>query len=273
MVKSIFYLIRGDGTPIYVGFTNRDIKQRFSEHKKEKDFSDYDKVTVEKIDEIDYMFTWDESTLYKNANEVSVREAQLIIKYNTQDSKYQKAIDGGQVWTYKKWFVNTNKDNPKFTGMSSEDIEKYLEDSIEISRFMSNFVKHMENPTERYINDFTNHMVSPEEQYMSGFIQGIKNPTDSYMGSFVSTMQNPVSIYMKYFINNLKNYTEVYMTHFINHMSDLSEDYMRNFVRGMMEPSDKYMINFVNNMYCTTEQYMYNMINHMKIKEDNNDRN
>jgi len=83
MIKSKFYLIRGDGEPIYIGFTNRPIKQRFTEHKADKDFSGYEKVTIEKLDELNYEFTWNEDILYKNANEVSVRENQLIIEYGT----------------------------------------------------------------------------------------------------------------------------------------------------------------------------------------------
>jgi len=126
MIKSKFYLIRGDGKPIYVGFTNRPIKQRFSEHKADKDFGAYDEITIEKLDELDYEFTWDEDILYKNANEVSVRENQLIIKYGTQDSRYQKAIGGGVVWNYEKWFVKTNKNNPKFVGISGVAIEEYI---------------------------------------------------------------------------------------------------------------------------------------------------
>ncbi len=126
MIKSKFYLIRGDGEPIYVGFTNRPIKQRFSEHKADKNFSDYESVTIEKIDELNYEFTWNEDILYKNANEVSVRENQLIIEYETQDSRYQKAVGGGQVWTYEKWFVKTNKNNPKFVGMSGDEIEEWI---------------------------------------------------------------------------------------------------------------------------------------------------
>lgn len=126
MIKSKFYLIKGNDAPIYVGFTNRPIKQRFSEHKADKDFSGYEKVIIEKLDELDYEFTWNEDTLYKNANEVSAREAELIIKYNTQDSCYQKATGGGQVWTYEKWFVRNNKDNPKFLGMSGVEIEEWI---------------------------------------------------------------------------------------------------------------------------------------------------
>lgn len=158
MIKSKFYLIRGDGEPIYVGFTNRPIKQRFAEHKADKDFSDYEKVTIEKLDELDYEFTWNEDILYKNANEVSIRENQLIIKYGTQDSKYQKAIGGGQVWTYEKWFVRVNKDNPKFVGMSEIEIESWIADERAIDVYLDNFVNNMKNPVDVYLSSFVGNM-------------------------------------------------------------------------------------------------------------------
>jgi len=142
MIKSKFYLIRGDGEPIYVGFTNRPIKQRFSEHKADKDFGSYDKITIEKIDELNYEFTWDEDILYKNANEVSLREAQLIIEYKTHNSKYQKAVGGGQVWTYEKYFVKTNKDNPKFVGISGDEIEKYIKLENDRLKKLRSYIGH-----------------------------------------------------------------------------------------------------------------------------------
>lgn len=126
MIKSKFYLIRGDGEPIYVGFTNRPIKQRFSEHKTDKDFSAYEEITIEKIDELNYEFTWNEDILYRNASEVSVRENQLVEAYGTQDSKYQKAVGGGVVWNYEKYFVRRNQNNPKFLGMSGTEIEEWI---------------------------------------------------------------------------------------------------------------------------------------------------
>lgn len=142
MIKSRFYLIRGDNKPIYVGFTNRPIKQRFAEHKASKDFSQYENVTIEKLDELSYSFTWDEDVLYKNANKVSIREAQLVLEYGTQDSQYQKAIGGGVVWNYEKWFVKTNKNNPKFMGLSGEKIEEYIE--LENNRLMKlrSYISH-----------------------------------------------------------------------------------------------------------------------------------
>lgn len=46
-ITSRFYVIYGDGLPIYVGYTNRTVKQRFREHKEDKDFSGYTEVHVE----------------------------------------------------------------------------------------------------------------------------------------------------------------------------------------------------------------------------------
>ena len=158
MIKSKFYLIRGDGEPIYIGFTNRPIKQRFTEHKADKDFSGYEKVTIEKLDELNYEFTWNEDILYKNANEVSVRENQLIIEYGTQNSKYQKAIGGGQVWTYEKWFVRNNGDNPKFLGMSEIEIESWIADERAIDVYLDNFVNNMKNPVDVYLSSFVGNM-------------------------------------------------------------------------------------------------------------------
>ena len=142
MIKSKFYLIRGDDEPIYVGFTNRPIKQRFAEHKTDKNFSDYNEITIEKLAELDYEFTWDEDILYENANEVSSYEARLVLEYGTQDSKFQKAIGGGQVWSYEKWFVRTNNDNPKFVGMSGAEIEEYIKLESDRLKKLRSYISH-----------------------------------------------------------------------------------------------------------------------------------
>jgi len=160
MIKSKFYLIRGDGEPIYVGFTNRPIKQRFAEHKADKDFSDYENVTIEKIDELDYEFTWNEDILYKNANEVSEREAQLVKKYETQNSRYQKAVGGGVVWSYEKYFVRTNKDNPKFVGMSNTTTEIYIQEKKKQKDRISKLIHSKSDITKsKYYNDYVNKSV------------------------------------------------------------------------------------------------------------------
>lgn len=193
MIKSKFYLIRGDGEPIYVGFTNRPIKQRFSEHKADKNFSDYESVTIEKIDELNYEFTWNEDILYKNANEVSVRENQLIIEYETQDSRYQKAVGGGHVWTYEKWFVKTNKDNPKFVGMSGEEVENYVElESNRIQKLWS------------YIGStITSHLIK-QQHYIGHTIPCYLRKQNDYIG-------NTTPIYLRKQKNYVNNTMPIYL--------------------------------------------------------------
>lgn len=233
MIISKFYLIRGDGRPIYVGFTNRTIQQRFTEHKYEKDFSEYSTVTVELIDEISYNFTWDEKVLYSNANEVSLHEEQLVDKYGTQNSPYQKAMGGGQVWSYEKWFVHNNKGNPKFINMSGSDIERYIEEEHEIDSYMEKFIGNMREPAETYIEHFIDSMVDPVEVFMKNFVGNMSDPVDIYMKNFVNDFSDPVNSYMKSFVNNMQDPVVSYMSNFINHMEDPVETYMRSFVGNM----------------------------------------
>ena len=89
---------------------------------------------------------------------MSVRENQLIIEYGTQNSKYQKAIGGGQVWTYEKWFVRNNGDNPKFLRMSEIEIESWIADERAIDVYLDNFVNNMKNPVDVYLSSFVGNM-------------------------------------------------------------------------------------------------------------------
>ena len=287
MIRSKFYLIKGDGIPIYVGFTNRPIKQRFAEHKADKDFNKYNEVTLEKIDELDYDFTWDEDALYKNANEVSVREAQLVLKYGTQDSKYQKAIGGGVVWSYEKWFVKTNKSNPKFTDMSSDEIQNYVQSERDIEVFMGSFVKHMNDPVEVFMGSFVNHMNNPVELFMGNFVNNMNDPVEVFMKDFVGSMNDPVEVFMGHFVNNMNDPVEVFMGNFVNHMNDPVEVFMghfvgsmndpvevfmKDFVRNMNNPVELFMGNFVNNMNDPVEVFMGHFVRNMNKKEKYNDR-
>jgi len=218
MIISKFYLIRGERRPIYVGFTNRTIQQRFTEHKYEKDFSEYSTVTVELIDEISYNFTWDEKVLYSNANEVSLHEEQLVDKYGTQNSPYQKAMGGGQVWSYEKWFVHNNNGNPKFINMSGSDIESYIEEEHEIDIYMENFVGDMLDPATVYMKNFVNNMSDPVSVYMANFVNHMEDPVDTYLRTFVNNMIDPVPRYMRDFVHHMEDPVESYMRNFVNHM-------------------------------------------------------
>lgn len=127
-LKSNFYLIRIDDTPVYTGYTNRSIKTRFKEHLNDKDFGD-GKVTVEDIGSLSFDFTWDINLINQYAKEVSTRENELIAEYGTGDSIWQKGIAGrlgGQVWANVKHFVSVNRDNPKFDGVEEAGIVELI---------------------------------------------------------------------------------------------------------------------------------------------------
>lgn len=194
MIKSKFYLIRGDGEPIYVGFTNRPIKERFSEHKADKDFSAYGEITIEKLDELDYEFTWDEDILYKNANEVSVRENQLIIKYVTQDSRYQKASGGGQVWAYEKWFVKTNKDNPKFLGMSGDKITEYIKLESDRLKKLRSYIGHTIPSYLIKQKAYIGHTIPSHLRKQKGYI---KHTIPIYLKKQKNYIGNTIPIYLR----------------------------------------------------------------------------
>ena len=165
-IVSRFYLITLDDTPVYIGFTNRDIATRFREHKHDKDLPD--NAIVKEIDKLVYDFTWDVATVNNNAKEVSDREAELIKEYNTQDSIYQKAIGGGQVWSEIKHFVIINREDPFWQSMP-EDIILATIDKIKAKKTrLANVINHTrttshldsvikDTTTTRRLEDVINH--------------------------------------------------------------------------------------------------------------------
>lgn len=250
-IVSNYYLIRLDGEPVYVGYTNRPIEKRFSEHKHDKDFGDVNS-TVEKLDELSYDFTWNEELINSYAKEVSARETELINKYGTKDSLWQRGINGnigGQTWANVKNFVRTNRNNPKFRGLSEESILVYLETSDKVSRYMRGFVNHMDDPVAIYMYDFVHNMEAPVVIYMKNFVNHMDEPVSTYMKSLVNHMDDPVAIYMK---------------NFVNHMDNPIIVYMRSFVSTMHDPVSRYMIDFVNHIEIPTARYMKSFVSNMK---------
>lgn len=127
-LKSNFYLIKVDNTPVYIGYTNRNIKTRFIEHLHDKDFGDGE-VTQESLGSMSFDFTWVINLINQYAKEVSTRENELITEYGTGDSIWQKGVNGqvgGQAWADVKNFALTNKDNPKFAGVDEADIVELI---------------------------------------------------------------------------------------------------------------------------------------------------
>lgn len=143
-IVSNFYLIRLDGDPVYVGYTNRTIRQRFSEHKHDKDFGDVE-PTVESLGKLEYDFTWDIGLINQYAKEVSDRETELVEQYRTQGSIWQKGVNGnigGQTWADVKYFIKANRDSPVFKGMDGGIIMELLEWQEISDRKLRSMVTH-----------------------------------------------------------------------------------------------------------------------------------
>lgn len=191
-ITSRFYVIYGDYEPIYVGYTNRTVRQRFREHKEDKDFSDYDRVEAKELtkEKLSFDFTWDYERTCKNADEVSLREGQLVQKYNTQDSVFQKADGGGQTWAAEKCFVKSNQDNPIFTGMSGAEIKKLIKEEKVVSVWIHNFVSSMIPAEERWLGSFVESMRPAEEVWLNSFVSTMKPIEEVWLNSFVGNMKN-----------------------------------------------------------------------------------
>ena len=207
-ITSRFYVIYGDGHPIYVGYTNRTVRQRFTEHKESKDFSDYKKVQVKelKAERLTYDFTWDYGQTCKNADEVSLREAQLVQKYNTQKSIFQKADGGGQTWASEKWFVKPNKDNPRFTGLSGDQINRLLDRDKRIAVWLRSFVDLQRPMKEVWLSTFVHNQSPMKEIWLRNFVGNQSPMKEIWLNNFVSSQSPMKEVWLHNFVGNQKYY-------------------------------------------------------------------
>jgi len=204
-ITSRFYIIYGDGKPIYVGYTNRTVKQRFSEHCKDKDFSGYDRVYVKELvdEKLSFNFTWDYEQTCNNAGCVSKRESYLVSKYGTQDTSYQKAIGGGQTWATEKYFVLTNRDNPKFKGMKPSDVKKLVL-SIKVEQvWLHTFISRIQPLEQVWLSSFIFCIKPIEQVWLSNFISRIKPLEQVWLSNFISNIQPREQVWLSSFISNI----------------------------------------------------------------------
>ena len=216
-IISRFYLITIDNKPVYVGYTNRTVKQRFREHIKDKNLSEG--AEVKQIDKLEFDFTWDINKVNDNADLVSKIENELILKYKTQDSVYQKGLSnklGGQTWANIKGFVYSNRDNPKYREMSGQELLDYLD----------SYRKRMYK--------------------LSYFINRCDDPRKSKLSHFISNYQDPRIYKLNDFINAGKRDDRISKLHnFINHYQDPRLDRLRNFVCNFQDPRKLKLSNFI----------------------------
>ena len=234
-ITSRFYMIYGDGIPIYVGYTNRTVKQRFAEHQRDKDFEQYENVKVEELkdEKLSFDFTWDYIKTCKNADLVSKREAELVNKYNTQCTEYQKATGGGQTWASEKSFVKSNRNNPKFTGMTASQLKDCLGARKREQVWLRNFVGNMKPEEKIWLKNFVSNANPTEQVWLSGFIRHMEPQEQVWLSHFVSHMKPQEHLWLSDFVNHMKPQAQVWLGSFVSTMKPTEHVWLMNFVGNM----------------------------------------
>lgn len=152
-IISKFYLITGDGNPLYIGYTNRDIDVRFSEHLDSKDFSMYNEVISQEVDRLEFDFTWDITKVNKNAAMVSKRESELVDIYNTENSSYQLAKGGGNTWTIVKHLVSSKHSQELIESLTDVEAVSLIQ-KVEAERDrLVGIINRTKNPNQIRVNN------------------------------------------------------------------------------------------------------------------------
>lgn len=265
-LTAIFYEILVDDKPVYVGYTNRSIRERFNEHLRDKEF-DSDNVTIKFLDKLSFDFTWDYNVISKYADLVSQKETDLIIQEKTSQSHYQKGFNnkkGGTTWTHIKWFVKTNRNNPKFQNLSEKEILHEIDQYNVDKKYLSHFIDHMQDPDRAYLSGFVSHMKNPDRAYLLNFVTSMKNPDRVYLSNFINNMQDPDRTYLSHFIEHMKDPDRAYLSNFVNSMKNPDRVYLSHFVNHMQNPDRIYLAQFVNSMKNPDKVYLSSFVNHMQ---------
>ena len=230
-IVSRFYLITLDNKNIYVGYTNRPIKERFREHVKDKELPK--EATIKQIDKLEFDFTWDMAVVNENAKQVSDRESRLIDEYNTKDSIYQKGlgnIQGGQTWASVKAFVHSNKDNPQYKGMDSQELLAYLDNYRKRMSKLSHFVASYRDIRLDKLHNFISHYRDPRLDKLSHFVSHYRDPRLDKLQAFVTNYKDPKLDKLASFIARYKDPRLTKLSHFISHYQDYRVQKLSNFI-------------------------------------------
>ena len=225
-IVSRFYLITLDNKNIYVGYTNRPIKERFREHVKDKELPKG--ALIKQIDKLEFEFTWDMVQVNENAKLVSKRENELIAEYGTGSSKYQKGLRdnlGGQTWASVKAFVHSNKDNPQYKGMDSQELLAYLDNYRKRMAKLSHFVARYRDPRLDKLLGFISSYKDLKVQKLAGFISKYHDYRLDKLHHFISNYRD--TSYHDLRLNKLSHFVSDYkdrrikkLSNFITHYHD-----------------------------------------------------
>ena len=223
-IVSRFYLITLDNKNIYVGYTNRPIKERFREHVKDKELPK--EATVKQIDKLEFEFTWDMVQVNENAKRVSKRENELIAEYGTSSSKYQKGLRdnlGGQTWASVKAFVHSNKDNPQYKGMDSQELLAYLDNyrkrMKKLHGFISSYKDYRLTKLSNFISKYHDYRLDKLHHFISNYRD------TSYRDLRLNKLSHFVSDYKDCRIKKLSNFISHYQDHRLDKLSSFITRY------------------------------------------------
>ena len=245
-IVSRFYLITLAGDNIYVGYTNRPIKERFREHVKDKELPK--EATVKQIDKLEFDFTWDMVQVNENAKLVSKRENELIAEYGTGSSKYQKGLRdnlGGQTWASVKAFVHSNKDNPQYRGMDSQELLTYLDSYRKRVAKLASFIGNYKDPRLSKLSNFVRNYCDPRITKLHHFISHYQDPRLDKLSSFISNYKDPRVQKLSNFITSYKDPRLTKLSNFISHYRDPRLDKLSHFVSGYRDPRLDKLHNFI----------------------------
>ena len=246
-IVSRFYLITLAGDNIYVGYTNRPIKERFREHVKDKELPK--EATVKQIDKLEFEFTWDMVQVNENAKLVSKRENELIAEYRTSSSVYQKGLRdnlGGQTWASVKAFVHSNKDNPQYAGMDSQELLVYLDNYRKRMSKLSHFVARYRDPRLDKLHNFIGSYKDPRLDKLASFIARYKDPRLTKLSNFVTNYKDPRLNKLSHFISNYKDPRLTKLSHFISHYQDPRLTKLSHFISHYQDPRLTKLSNFIS---------------------------
>ena len=220
-IVSRFYLITLDNKNIYVGYTNRPIKERFREHVKDKELPK--EATVKQIDKLEFEFTWDMAVVNENAKRVSKRENELIAEYGTSSSKYQKGLRdnlGGQTWASVKGFVHSNKDNPQYTGMDSQELLAYLD----------NYRKRL-NKLHGFISSYKDYRLTKLSNFISKYHDYRLDKLHHFISNYRDTSYRDLRLNkLSHFVSDYKDRRIKKLSNFISHYQDHRLDKLSSFI-------------------------------------------
>ena len=247
-IISRFYLITLDNKNIYVGYTNRPIKERFREHVKDKELPK--EALIKQIDKLEFEFTWDMVQVNENAKQVSKRENELIAEYGTSSSKYQKGLRdnlGGQTWASVKAFVHSNEDNPQYKGMNSQELLAYLDNYRKRMKKLSHFIGSYRDPRLDKLHSFITHYRDPRLDKLSHFISHYQEPRIFKLQAFISNYKDPKLDKLQAFISHYKDPRFIKLSNFITNYKDPRLTKLSHFISHYQDPRFQKLSNFIGN--------------------------